>query len=97
MLLVATSDDGCASESLDQRLARSDGPPRAQLGRAPMPDLTEAAERLGVTEDALEQALRDAGGPPPDFAKVAKALRISETDPQAAMSPPRSASDSFSR
>lgn len=89
ILLAATSLVACASDSSDQRPARGDGPPpRAESGQPPMPDLTEAAEKLGVSEEALEQALRDAGGPPPDFAKVAESLGVSQEDLQAALPPP---------
>lgn len=48
-----------------------------QGGMGGPPDLSEAAETLGVTEEALLEAL---GGPPPDFAAAAEKLGISEEE-----------------
>lgn len=89
IILAAALLVACVSGSSDQRPARGDGPQsRAGSGQAPMPDLADAAEKLGVTEAALSQALRDAGGPPPDFDKVAEMLGVSTDDLQAALPPP---------
>ena len=52
------------------------------------PDLSAAAATLGVSESALEQAIRNAGGPPPDMEKVASALGVSVEDLKSAMPPP---------
>ena len=38
------------------------------------PGLSEAAEKLGITEEELRNAL---GGPPPDFEAAAKILGLS--------------------
>ena len=61
--------------------SREQGPP----GK---PDLSQVAATLGVSEDALQQALQSAGGPPPDMEKVASALGISVEDLKKAMPPP---------
>uniref|UniRef100_A0A540VJD1 YHYH protein n=1 Tax=Litorilinea aerophila TaxID=1204385 RepID=A0A540VJD1_9CHLR len=49
-----------------------------QGGRPPQIDLAAAAEKLGVTEDALRAALGDPQQGPPDFAAAAQALGVSE-------------------
>ncbi len=49
------------------------------------PDLSQAAAELGVSEDALRDAL---GGPPPNFAQAAEKLGISEDQLQSVMPPP---------
>lgn len=55
-------------------LAQANGGQRPP-GRGPQPDLSQAASELGVSEDALRDAL---GSPPPDFAQAAEKLGISE-------------------
>ncbi|MEM9178194.1 MAG: hypothetical protein AAGA89_00720 [Pseudomonadota bacterium] len=58
--------------------------------RPPAPDLSNAAEQLGISEEDLHSALRASGGPPPDLAKAAEALGISEDELKAVMpEPPR--------
>ena len=52
------------------------------------PDLSAAAATLGVSEDALAQAIRNSGGPPPDMEKVASALGVSVEELKNAMPPP---------
>lgn len=47
------------------------------------PDLTEAAETLGITQEALLEALGSDG--PPDFAATAEKLGITEEELTAAM------------
>ncbi|MFK8016556.1 MAG: hypothetical protein AB8G17_14075 [Gammaproteobacteria bacterium] len=42
--------------------------------------MSAAAETLGISQDELSQALRDAGGPPPDLKKAAEALGITEEE-----------------
>ena len=52
-----------------------------QRGDRPgMPDFTEAAATLGITEEALMAALGDPGQGPPDFAAAAEELGISEAE-----------------
>lgn len=48
-----------------------------QGGMGGPPDFSEAAEALGVTEEALLEAL---GGPPPDFEAAAEALGVTEEE-----------------
>ena len=52
------------------------------------PDLSAEAATLGVSESALEQAIRNSGGPPPDMEKIANALGVSVDDLKNAMPPP---------
>ncbi len=42
------------------------------------PNFADAAKKLGVSEDALTQAMKDAGGPRANLAEVAKTLNVSE-------------------
>lgn len=63
------------------------GRPGGGPGRPP-PGFDEAAAKLGVSEDALMRAVRDAGGPRLDFAAAAEALGVSETDLRDALPPP---------
>jgi hypothetical protein len=49
------------------------------------PNFADAAKKLGVTEQALEQAMQDAGGPQADLAEVAKTLNVSEEALKAAL------------
>ena len=68
-----------------------DAPERPQQHgeRPPPPDLSEAAEKLGISEDDLHAAMRASGGPPPDLAKAAEILGISEEDLKAVLPEPR--------
>lgn len=54
-------------------------PPSGDMAGGPQegqgPDLAAAAEKLGITEEALRDAL---GPPPPDFAATAETLGITE-------------------
>ena len=88
-LLLAAS--ACTSEPAPQA-----APPvvdsstqRGPTGRAGPPSrgagLSEAATKLGISEESLRQALRDSGGPPPDMEKAAASLGISVEELQAAM------------
>jgi YHYH protein len=52
------------------------------------PNFADAAKKLGVTEQALEQAMQDAGGPQADLAQVAKTLNVSEAALKEALPPP---------
>ncbi|MDC7238791.1 MAG: hypothetical protein PQJ50_00390 [Spirochaetales bacterium] len=45
-----------------------------------MPDLSSAAETLGITEEELISALGEPGQGPPDFSKAAETLGISEEE-----------------
>jgi hypothetical protein len=54
-------------------------------GQGPAPDLAAAAARLGVSQDALMQAL---GPPPPDLAAAAAKLGVSEPALKAALGVP---------
>lgn len=65
-------------------LAQADGGQRPP-GGGREPDLSQAAAELGVSVDALRDAL---GGPPPDFAQAAEKLGISEDQLRSVMPPP---------
>ncbi len=67
-------------------LAQSNGGQRPPRGGAE-PDLSQAAAELGVSVDALRDAL---GGPPPNFAEAAEKLGISEDQLRSVMPPPQS-------
>jgi YHYH protein len=54
------------------------GGPDGGPGPGGKPNFANAAKKLGVTEQALEQAIQDAGGPQADLADVAKTLKVSE-------------------
>lgn len=63
---------------------------RERGDRPPPPDLSEAAEKLGISEEDLHAAIRASGGPPPDLAKAAESLGITEGELKAVMpEPPR--------
>ena len=49
-------------------------------GEQQMPDMAAAAEQLGITEEALIDALGEPDQGPPDFAAVAGTLGITEAD-----------------
>lgn len=49
------------------------------------PDFSQAAEKLGVSKEALQEAMKNAGGPPPDLDKVAEELGVSVDDLKAAL------------
>lgn len=67
-------------------LAQSNGGQRPSRG-GQGPDLSQAAAELGVSVDALRDAL---GGPPPNFAQAAAKLGISEEQLESVLPPPRS-------
>jgi hypothetical protein len=54
------------------------GGPGADGGPGGQPNFADAAKKLGVSEQALGQAMQDAGGPQADLAEVAKTLNVSE-------------------
>lgn len=57
-------------------------------GRGIPPGFEEAAEALGVSVEALMNALRDAGGPPPDLELAASTLGVSAEQLRAILPPP---------
>ena len=77
MVIVAQEDTSEQTQRLDHRGERP-----------PPPDLSKAAEQLGISEEDLHAALRASGGSPPDLAKAAETLGISEDDLKAAMPEP---------
>lgn len=61
--------------------------PRGERSNGNRPEragITEAAEKLGVTPDALQQAIRESGRPP-NFEKAAETLGVSVDDLRAAL------------
>ncbi|WP_371154656.1 YHYH protein [Jannaschia sp. 2305UL9-9] len=65
-----------------------DGSDGQGAGPARGPDLAAAASILGVSEQALAGAIKDAGGPPPDLEAVATLLDLSIEDVRDALAPP---------
>ena len=57
--------------------SQSENQPRPRGERPTKPDLSQAAEKLGISEDVLHQAMKDSGGPPPNLEKAAASLGIS--------------------
>lgn len=87
--LVGVQAEGNFSTTASAGIGAANGGGGPGQGGTP-PGLDEAAATLGVTPDALMQALAKAGGPPPDFAAAAAALGISADDLEAALpAPPR--------
>ena len=63
----------------------SEAKSKMQDARPGMPNISEMAANLGVTEETLKEALSKAGGPPPDMKKLAAELGISEEKLKEAM------------
>jgi hypothetical protein len=63
----------------------SKGGPPTGTGEQQKPDFSAAAEQLGVTEEALIDALGDPNGGKPDFATAAATLGITEAELQDAL------------
>ena len=59
-----------------------------QGGRPEMPDLAAAAEKLGISEDVLMEAMGDPQQGPPDFAEIAEKLGITEEELMEALGVP---------
>jgi YHYH protein len=64
------------------------GGPGGPGGPGGGPNFAEAAQKLGITEQALKSALDKAGGPRADLAAVAKSLNVSEAELKAALPKP---------
>lgn len=85
-LTLAACATETASDEFDTRGAESPRSQNHERGeRQGKPNFAEAASKLGVSEDALHQAMRDAGGPPPNFDKAAAALGVSVDDLKSAL------------
>lgn len=78
-----------AQENFSTNAAGGLGSANGGGGPGGAPDFSEIAETLGVDEDALTQALEDAGGPNADLNAVAEQLGISVEDLQDALPGPR--------
>ncbi|WP_138936226.1 hypothetical protein [Roseovarius arcticus] len=70
-----------------QRVLGQGHPDGNDAGSLP-PGFEDAAAALGISADALMQAMAQAGGPRADLAAVAAALEIEEEDLRAALPPP---------
>ena len=64
---------------LQQRQGQQNGE-GPQQGERPLLDLASAAAQLGVSEQAMRDALGDPGQGPPDMAAAAAILGVSEAD-----------------
>lgn len=65
------------SEPISGKRQAGERPARGERGNRPRRDMSAVAAQLGVSEDALRTAMRNAGGPPPNFEKAAAELGIS--------------------
>ncbi|ASJ74811.1 hypothetical protein [Granulosicoccus antarcticus] len=74
-VVLLTACAGAQSQSQDSNEAVTSL--KKGAARPGMPDLTEAAEKLGVTKEALQEAMSKAGGPPPDLETAAAELGVS--------------------
>ncbi len=72
LLTACASGQSQSPESNDSVTSLKKG-----AARPGMPDLTEAAAKLGVSKEALQEAMSKAGGPPPDMKLVAAELGVS--------------------
>lgn len=78
----------CATDT-SQPTKRDGPPPRGETSaERPAPNFADAAGKLGVTEEELKTAMREAGGPPPDLDAVADKLGVSVDDLKAALPKP---------
>jgi hypothetical protein len=64
------------------------GAPRAGGDGQMPPEFEEAAQKLGVTLEELQQAFGDVRGGAPDLTAAAKALGIEEAELRAVLPPP---------
>jgi len=77
-----------AANNFATTAANGIGAARGAQGGHGGPDFSEAAETLGVSEEALMQALGDVQGGQPDLAAAAETLGVSEQALSAALPPP---------
>lgn len=85
---IAGQDTAGEQETTEQETTQAAPETRDARPRRRGPDLSEAAATLGITEEALENAMRASGGPPPNLAKVASELGIDEDTLKEALPPP---------
>ena len=99
-LSIAIAITACGSQSfgddsdLDTEDSFSQESNEPQNGNRQPPDLDEAAEKLGISEDKLAEAL---GSPPPDFEAAAEKLGVSEEELKDALPPPPERSEAQPR
>ena len=86
ILACLSGEFGCVSKDLGSECDASAQSARGSGGRrgsrGPRPDFSEAAKKLGVSEEELMKAL---GPPPPNFDEAAKLLGITPAELQEAM------------
>ncbi|MEM7591388.1 MAG: helix-turn-helix transcriptional regulator [Cyanobacteria bacterium P01_A01_bin.83] len=91
-LSIAIAVTACGSQSLGDDNGSEAGDSFSQESNEPQngarqpPDLDEAAEKLGVSEDELAEALGKS--PPPDFEAAAEKLGVSVEELKDALPPP---------
>jgi hypothetical protein len=76
-ILIVFGLAGCSSNSKEKPQPPSDKPPMAEA-QQPTIDFATAAKALGISEQALKDALGDPQQGPPDFAAAAKILGITQ-------------------
>ncbi|MEM6566501.1 MAG: YHYH protein [Pseudomonadota bacterium] len=80
---ATTASAGLGSQSRDGSIQGPGG-----SGKGTPPGFDEAAEALGVTTEALLEAMRSSGGGRPDLDAAAETLGVSEADLREALPPP---------
>ena len=80
ILAITLTILGMASFAEAPQNTSGPGAPQGRPGGQQMPNIAAAAEQLGITEEALIDALGDPAQGPPDFASAADTLGITEAD-----------------
>jgi hypothetical protein len=86
-----TAEAGVGAAQSDRNSPPAGGPPGQSKGgqqQGTPPEFDQAAEKLGISTEALLNAMQDAGGPRADLAQVAKALGVTEAELKAALPEP---------
>ncbi|MEL0647923.1 YHYH protein [Pseudoalteromonas agarivorans] len=60
-------------------------PPGGGGGKMPRPDFSQAAKKLGISEQLLLKTMQDAGGPNADLSVVAKKLNVTQDELKSAL------------
>lgn len=83
-----TAQAGIGASRENRESGSRNEPPGGGRGRGAPPGFSDAAKKLGVSEDALMQAVISSGGRQLDFAKAAATLNVTEAELRSALPPP---------